>query len=107
MAGKYYGLCEACEHDAACTLRRSTRLEIIECEEFLTRPSKEETESLMERPDLEPVDAAQFGICINCMNVTTCSFPSARCGVIQCEEYTLDEAEKIPPAQSGYSRSAA
>ena len=107
MAGKYYGLCEACEHDATCTLRRSTRLEIIECEEFLTRPSKEQEEPHMKRSDLEPVDAEQFGICMNCMNVNTCSFPDARCGVIQCEEYTLDEAEKIPQEQSGYSRSAA
>jgi F420-non-reducing hydrogenase iron-sulfur subunit len=31
---KHYGLCENCDRDATCTLRRSARLAIIECEEF-------------------------------------------------------------------------
>lgn len=35
---KYYGLCETCDHDAKCTLKRSTRLEIIHCEQFSTQP---------------------------------------------------------------------
>jgi hypothetical protein len=32
---KHSGLCETCERDAICTLRRSTRLEIILCEEHI------------------------------------------------------------------------
>ena len=35
---KYYGLCETCDHDATCTLKRSSRLEIIHCEQFSTQP---------------------------------------------------------------------
>jgi F420-non-reducing hydrogenase iron-sulfur subunit len=31
---KHYGLCENCDHDATCTLKRSALLAIIECEEF-------------------------------------------------------------------------
>lgn len=40
MAVKHYGLCETCEHDSTCTLRRSTRLKIVQCEEFSLRPCK-------------------------------------------------------------------
>jgi F420-non-reducing hydrogenase iron-sulfur subunit len=32
---RHYGLCEDCDRDAACTLKRSVRLAIIECEEFV------------------------------------------------------------------------
>ncbi len=35
---KYHGLCETCDHDATCTLKRSPRLEIIHCEQFTTQP---------------------------------------------------------------------
>jgi hypothetical protein len=35
---KYFGLCETCDHDATCTLKRSPRLEIIHCEQFSTQP---------------------------------------------------------------------
>jgi hypothetical protein len=35
---KYHGLCETCDRDAACTLKRSSRLEIIHCEQFSTQP---------------------------------------------------------------------
>jgi hypothetical protein len=37
-ASKYHGLCETCDHDVTCTLKRSTRLEIIHCEQFSTQP---------------------------------------------------------------------
>ena len=37
MAVKYYGLCESCEHDETCTLRRSSRLKIVQCEDFSMR----------------------------------------------------------------------
>lgn len=35
---KYLGLCETCDHDAVCTLKRSPKLEIIQCEEYSTQP---------------------------------------------------------------------
>jgi F420-non-reducing hydrogenase iron-sulfur subunit len=41
---KHYGLCENCDRDATCTLRRSARLAIIECEEFAaTQPRASRT----------------------------------------------------------------
>ncbi|NLT68172.1 MAG: hypothetical protein GXX84_16335 [Acidobacteria bacterium] len=38
VSSKYRGLCETCDHDAGCTLKRSSRLEIIHCEQFSTQP---------------------------------------------------------------------
>lgn len=35
---KYRGLCETCDFDATCTLKRSPRLEIIHCEQFFAQP---------------------------------------------------------------------
>ena len=108
MAVKYYGLCETCEHDANCTLRRSSQLKIVQCEKFSVRPA--EKKAPQESGDAgfeDPAEAARLGICSNCLNVHTCGFPDARRGVLQCEEYVLDEAGVTPPVQTGYSRSAA
>jgi len=38
VMSKYRGLCETCDHDAICTMKRSPRLEIIQCEQFSTQP---------------------------------------------------------------------
>jgi hypothetical protein len=38
LMSKYRGLCETCDHDAVCTMKRSPRLEIIHCEQFSTQP---------------------------------------------------------------------
>ena len=105
---KYSGLCETCDHDATCMLRRSTQLEIIQCEEFSTRPVASKPappESQAEFTD--PKEAARLGLCANCLNLITCGFPRARQGVLQCEEYVLDEAGVNPPIKTEYSKSAA
>jgi hypothetical protein len=105
---KYYGLCETCEHDATCMLRRSTQLKIIQCEEFSTQPVRRKTESV---PDgsmpANPVEVSSVGICVNCANVATCGFPNARRGVQQCEEYVLGEAGVVPTKQAECSEPAA
>jgi hypothetical protein len=104
---KYYGLCETCEHDATCMLRRSTKLEIIQCEEFSIQPVAQKT-ALANNDGLvlNAAEISRMGLCINCVNVAVCGFPNARNGVLQCEEYQLDEDGVIPP-QSEYSVSAA
>ena len=35
---KYSGICETCDHDKACMLKRIPQLEVIECEHFCTHP---------------------------------------------------------------------
>jgi hypothetical protein len=106
---KYTGLCETCDHDATCTLRRSTQLAIIQCEEFSVSPPLA-SQNISDRdpmalPDL--MEAGRLGLCANCLDVITCRFPNARRGVLQCEEYILDEAGVIPPLAAERSRSAA
>ena len=108
MTVKYHGLCESCERDGTCTLRRSTRLKIVQCEEFTFRSF--ENQYLMESGDpllRDSARAAQFGICSNCLYVHSCGFPGACLGVLHCEEYTLDEGGVMPSDQSRHSRSAA
>ncbi len=103
---RYSGLCETCDHDSTCTLRRSTLLKIIECEEFSIQSSAPKP-PIPETTFSDPGEAALLGICANCLNVVTCGFPNARRGVQQCEEYILDEAGVIPAIQIDYSKSAA
>ncbi len=105
---KYYGLCETCEYDATCTLRRSSQLKIIQCEEFSIQPVAKKVRAVQagtQNSDFS--ESAQMGLCANCLHSLTCGFPNARQGVVQCEEYTLDEAGVVPPVKSVRSRSAA
>jgi hypothetical protein len=105
---KYFGLCETCEHDATCMLRRSAQLKIIQCEEFSTQPTAAKISSVPNETLLSDApEYTRMGLCANCLNVTDCGFPNARQGVLQCEEYLLDEAGVIPPLEPERSRSAA
>jgi hypothetical protein len=105
---KYYGLCETCEHDATCTLRRSTQLKIIQCEEFSIQPVAAKAESVQIEAQIpDSTEESRMGLCANCLHRPTCGFPNARQGVLQCEEYLLDEEGSVPPAKSEHSRSAA
>jgi hypothetical protein len=106
---KYHGLCETCEHDPTCMLRRSTKLEIIQCEEFSIQPVAQKPNAIQSEESVDTVKAVntvRMGLCVNCLNVAACGFPNARRGVLQCEEYLLDENGVVPP-QSEYSISAA
>ena len=106
---KYFGLCETCEHDDTCMLRRSSRLEIIQCEEFSIRPTDSQNIPSQQTTEVgDPMEAVRLGLCSNCLNVATCGFPNARHGVVQCEEYVLDEAGVVSPVKKAeHSRSAA
>lgn len=108
MPDKYSGLCETCEYDATCMLRRSPQLEIIQCEEFSTQPVADKKSSEIKEAMLEdPLESAQLGLCANCLSLITCGFPNARRRVLHCEEYILDEAGVVPAMSKEYSRSAA
>jgi hypothetical protein len=105
---KYFGLCETCEHDATCTLRRSAQLKIIQCEEFSTQPTAAKISAAPKETLLpDGAEYARMGLCANCLNVIACGFPNARQGVLQCEEYLLDEAGVISPIEPKRSQSAA
>lgn len=104
---KYSGLCETCDHDATCTLRRSSQLKIIMCEEFVTQIELGQPVhfDVTRTPELAGADS--LGLCANCRNKATCALPDACHGVLSCEEYALDEAGPVHPAQLNCSRSAA
>jgi len=101
---KYSGLCETCEHDATCMLRRCSQLKIIQCEEFSIQPVVGKTGSILSEA-MPSAEESRLGLCANCLNVESCGFPNARQGVLQCEEYTLDEKGAVPPAPAKSERS--
>ena len=101
---KYSGLCETCEHDATCMLRRSSQLKIIQCEEFSIQPVTGKTSRAL--PETMPVvEESRLGLCANCLHVANCGFPNARQGVLQCEEYVVDEEGVVPPVREKTERS--
>jgi hypothetical protein len=105
---KYSGLCETCEHDSTCTLRRSLQLKIIQCEEFSIEPVViKRAGSNAEDPIEDFTQSARMGLCPNCLNMLSCGFSQARRGVLHCEEYILDEAGVISRSQLVGSKSAA
>lgn len=105
---KYSGLCETCEHDATCMLRRSSLLKIIQCEEFSIQQSPAKSNGSRVQEDIsDNAESASFGICVNCLHVNCCGFPDARQGVSHCEEYLLDEKGLNPPPRPARSESAA
>ncbi len=104
---RYSGLCETCDYDATCTLRRSTQLKIVQCEEFSVHSRTSKPAAKDSDPVSDFVEASILGLCVNCLNVATCGFPDARRGVVECEEYILDEAGVVPPVTSERTRSAA
>ncbi len=105
---KYYGLCETCEHDATCSLRRDPQLNIIECEEFSIQPVHSAT--LLKRdvtPYSDPSETSGMGLCSNCLYMDTCGFPNALQNVLQCEEYELDRSNSVPLMPAERRESAA
>jgi hypothetical protein len=105
---KYTGLCETCDHDPTCMLRRMPHLEVIQCEEFSIQPAPNNTVSApAESSFMDPAESSRMGLCSNCLNVLTCGFSQTLRGVQHCEEYALDEAGVIPPLQPQRSESAA
>ncbi len=105
---KYSGLCETCDHDETCNLRRFPQLKIIHCEEFSTQTGTGMPIPARNLPaNSHQIQMSGMGLCVNCWNALTCGLPDARQNVLQCEEYILDEAGIIPPIQAERSRSAA
>ncbi len=105
---KYSGLCETCDHDATCNLRRFPQLKIIQCEEFTTQTGAGPAIPVWELAiPSDRIQMSCIGLCVNCRNALTCGLPDARQNVLQCEEYSLDEAGIIRTLQAEHSRTAA
>lgn len=82
------GLCGTCEHDPGCTFPRAAGRGVVFCEEYADAPPgggaaevPGVSASVRGAPD------ARLGLCGNCDDETTCTFPRAREGVVHCEEH--------------------
>jgi len=87
-AGRIEGLCVTCENDADCTFPRRPDRPVIECEEFSAAPAPAPRSEAPEGgPARREAARSDEGLCSNCDNRDGCTFPNARAGVTECEEY--------------------
>ncbi len=90
----YPGLCQTCENSANCTFPRKVTSPVNHCEEFDDgHASIKENESVSNSIEYlaseytnRNVDSVQ-GLCSNCENFKTCTFPKPEGGVWHCEEF--------------------
>ena len=94
--GKLKGLCTTCIHASICGLGKNSDSPVIYCEEFEYRfpPMSMKAEITANTPKKardklteERTDHSYKGLCINCENRETCTFPKSEGGVWHCEEY--------------------
>ena len=86
-------LCSNCKNDPDCTFKKNRQKPSFYCEEFkvdtcpsvkTTRKDKSEITSV----DAKDEDSSKFiGLCSNCDNRKTCTFPKPEGGLWHCEEY--------------------
>ncbi len=94
---EYYGLCSSCKTASGCTYTRDLRRPVLQCEEFEgyePRIVKTTVENILLKtnPEFgssnEERDLSKYGgLCRNCEDRETCTFPKPEGGVWHCEEY--------------------
>ena len=87
-------LCSNCKNDPDCAFKKNRRKPSFYCEEFEVaacppiKTAKEEKSAAREPIDVEDEDSDKFvGLCSNCDNRRTCTFPKPEGGIWHCEEY--------------------
>ena len=89
------GLCSNCTHAPACTYPRNSGQPVLQCEEYdcapapvagANRAGKPSKARSQRRATSQSGDRVP-GLCANCDNVRTCTFPRLEGGVWHCEEY--------------------
>ncbi len=91
---EYYGLCSTCNNASSCTFPRDPNKPVVHCEEFdIGEPSPVKTAGKDRSSPTQSYapkgkDVTEFmGLCSNCENRETCTFPKPEGGVWHCEEY--------------------
>lgn len=91
---KYRAICSTCKNAAGCTFPKNPAKPVLRCEEFEVDTCPPVETSRVERSpatasvDIEAEDSVKFlGLCSNCDNLRTCTFPKPAGGVWHCEEY--------------------
>jgi hypothetical protein len=92
-AGEGKGLCSGCKNAPGCVFPREPGKPLLECAEFEGFPS---APSSFPKANVPPVDSPKGsarekvklkGLCKDCENRRTCTFPKSEGGVWHCEEY--------------------
>ena len=90
------GLCQTCMYAADCALTKARGLPVLQCEEFeAERDPRVKARSGVVASTEPGVDAAldvnlsgkYKGLCVDCENRDSCTFPKSEGGVWHCEEY--------------------
>ena len=92
---KYKGLCVNCVNAETCIYPRDLNLPILQCEEFdcyevpVERTTVDRILAIASRRVSTGVGESGEvkGLCVNCENRKTCTFPKPIAGVWRCEEY--------------------
>ena len=85
------GLCAGCELEASCMYRAHATGTIYQCEEFRAASAPAHKRRVSARAQSESSDdegsTKLVGLCSNCDNRATCTYPKPEAGVWRCEEY--------------------
>ncbi len=90
---EYRSLCSSCRNSGACAFQKDRQKPVLYCEEFEIDISPSAKIAGKEKSSpTAPVDAKEdsgkfIGLCSNCDNRRTCTFPRPEGGVWHCEEY--------------------
>ena len=94
---KYAGLCSNCKNAPTCTYPRDSRWPVRQCDEYEcieSSPAVATHKDMLTAtgpqgsPGAKEKSASKYvGLCSNCENCATCTFPRPEGGVWQCEEY--------------------
>jgi hypothetical protein len=94
---EYSGLCSSCKTASGCTYPRDLRRPVLQCEEFEgyePRIVKTTVEKILLKTNAkfgssnERRDLSRYpGLCRNCEDRETCTFPKPEGAVWRCEEY--------------------
>jgi hypothetical protein len=100
-ATAYPGLCSTCRHAGSCTYQSDPKRPVLSCEEFeieTGEPARVSGSDVLsacptDTPALagagDEDDFARYkGLCGNCEQRKSCTFPKPEGGVWHCEEYT-------------------
>jgi hypothetical protein len=91
---KYFGLCMSCKNASSCTFPRDPARPAFYCEEFEVEtkapiiPPEKDQPLTTDSSAAKDKDSTEFiGLCSDCANRRTCTFPKPEGGVWHCEEY--------------------
>jgi len=91
---KYDGLCSTCKFSSSCMFRKNQSESIHFCEEYEQADASQIYEAKQSPRSNSAADSLidqssnkVMGLCSNCKNRSTCSFPKPESGVWHCEEY--------------------